>query len=324
VVTDILTISSIDTKQEKVNISKVCVNSVISELLATFKTRVTNQNITLHAKYQLTDNQSEILTDKAKLTQILANLIANAIKFTYEGSIEFGYSLIETCQEVPPNKDIPLLEFYVKDTGIGINKDLHEKIFERFRQADLSINKTYGGTGLGLSISKGFIDLLGGKIWVDSAPGKGSTFYFTIAYNPTNEILETTVMKEPGTNYRKKSTILVAEDETYNFLYIEELLIDQNYTLIHAKNGLEAVRLFKENPDIALVLMDIKMPQMDGATATKIIKGINPIIPVIAQTAYALEQEKREFLKSGFDEYLVKPIKESVLMEILHKYLSRT
>ncbi len=180
IVTDILTISSIETKQEQITIQKVSVNKIILELLAIYKNQAQNQTISLSIKPQLTDKQSEIHTDNTKVIQILNNLITNSLKFTNTGSVEFGYTLVEI-------ENLPYLQFYVKDTGIGIELNLQEKIFERFFQAGNTIQENYRGTGLGLSISKGFVELLGGKIWVQSEPGKGSAFYFTIPYRPVYE-----------------------------------------------------------------------------------------------------------------------------------------
>ncbi|MBN2891404.1 MAG: response regulator [Bacteroidales bacterium] len=314
IVTDILTISSLETKQEKLNISKVNINEIIVDLLTIFKTQAQNKNISLYSKQQLNDKQSEIYTDKTKITQILSNLLSNALKFTHEGFIEFGYTILETRHGVSQHHD---LQFYLKDTGIGIKPELHEKIFERFRQADKSIQMNFGGTGLGLSISKGFAELLGGKIWVESEPEKGSTFYFTIPYEPVNEIDKTTSPTKQNENFR---TVLVAEDEEYNFLFIEELLIDLDLKLIHAKDGQETVEIFKTNPKIDLILMDIKMPIMNGHEAAKIIKKLKPDLPIIAQSAYALEHERAKF-EEIFDDYLTKPINEKDLIEIVTKYI---
>jgi len=306
IVTDILTISSLETKQEKANFDKVCINNIIVDLLAIFKQQAQNQNISLYAKQQLSDKQSETYTDKTKITQILTNLLTNALKFTHEGFIEFGYNL----------KDSEL-EFYVKDTGIGIKQEFHEKIFERFRQADKSINKLFGGTGLGLAISKAFAELLGGKIWVQSELEKGSTFYFTIPYKPINEIDKNTTPTIQNQNFR---TILVAEDEEYNFLFIEELLIDMDLKLIHAKDGRETIEIFKSNPNIDLILMDIKMPIMTGHEASIIIKELNTNIPIIAQSAYALEHERAKY-EGIFDDYLTKPINGEDLKQKVLKYI---
>ncbi len=317
IVTDILTISSIETKQEKLNISRVCINNVIVELLSVFKQQSINQNISLYAKKELTDIQSEVFTDKTKITQILTNLLTNALKFTHAGFIEFGYTLV-----VGTGHDLSIqteIEFYVKDSGIGIKPELHEKIFERFRQADKSIQMNYGGTGLGLSISKGFTELLGGKIWVESEPTKGATFHFTIPYKPANEIDETI---SPITQNENFKTVLVAEDEEYNFLLIEEYLIEMGLKLIHAKDGKETVEICRKNPNIDLILMDIKMPIMTGHEAAKIIKKLNPNLPIVAQSAYALEHERAKF-EDIFDDYLTKPLNEDILQQKVHKYINK-
>jgi len=307
IVNDILTISSIETKQEKLTIEKVCINDVLVELLAIFSAQSQNQNVSLFVKQQLSDRDSTVTTDKTKVTQILTNLLSNALKFTHAGQIEFGYTLDESES---------YLKFYVKDTGVGINRELQEKIFERFRQADITISKKYGGTGLGLSISKGFIQLLNGKIWVESEPNQGACFFFTIPYQPINEsVVEDKLKKHP-----QHHSILIAEDEEYNYLFIEELLIETGYRLIHAKNGEEALSLFKENDSICLVLMDIKMPIMDGYTCTKLIKEQNSQIPVIAQSAYALAHEIKKY-RDIFDDYITKPIQKEELFKKINQYI---
>ena len=178
IVSDILTISSLETKQEPISISNVCINELFAELQAIFIQQAKNKNISLIVEQQLDNEQSTIYTDRTKLTQILSNLLSNALKFTTGGLIEFGYNLKTSVEPFE-------IEFYVKDSGIGINPEFHTKIFERFRQANKSINKIYGGTGLGLAISKAFVELLGGKIWVKSELEKGATFYFTLPYNPS-------------------------------------------------------------------------------------------------------------------------------------------
>ena len=306
IVSDILTISSLETKQEEVNISNVCINHIIIELLEIFKRQSVSKNVSLFAKQQLTDKQSEICTDKSKITQILSNLLSNALKFTHIGSIEFGYELI--------NNE---LEFYVRDSGIGIKPELHEKIFERFRQADKTIQANYGGTGLGLSICKGFVELLGGKIWVQSQVGEGSTFYFTIPYRPVS-IIDKSALPDKQRGIFK--TIVVAEDDEYSFLYIKELLADFDCNLIHTKDGQETVETFKSNPNIDLILMDIKMPVMTGDEAARIIKSLNPNLPIVAQSAYVLESEREKF-GGVFDDYLAKPIKGELLADMISKFL---
>ena len=312
VVADILAISSLETKQEKVNVSAVCISSIIDELLSIFMPQVVSQKVSLLAKQGLPVKESEIYTDKTKLTQILSNLIANALKFTHEGFIEFGYELkVE-------KGGASILEFFVKDSGIGIRPELQEKIFDRFRQADLSISKKYGGAGLGLSISKGFVELLGGEIRVNSEPEKGSAFYFTIPYKQVMEIDKPDIS---GCVKGNSKTILVAEDEEFNFFLIEELLSDLDVTLIHAKDGIEVIEMFKKNPEICLILMDIKMPKKDGHAAAKEIKLLCPEVPIIAQSAYALESEIEKYSGNCFDNYITKPINSKKLVELVKGYL---
>ncbi len=304
-VSDVLTISSIETEQEKSNISDVCINNIIVELLAVFKQQAINQNISLYAKQQLTDKQSKIQTDKTMVTQILTNLLSNAFKFTHEGFIEFGYSL--------KNDD---LEFYVKDSGTGIKSEYQDKIFKTFVQEDKSKNKLYGGTGLGLAISKAFAELLGGKIWVQSELEKGSIFYFTIPYKPVKGIDNTLSPTKQNENFK---TIIVAEDDEFNFLLIEQMLINYDLKLIHTKDGEETVGSFKANPNTDMILMDIRMPIMTGYEAAKIIKSIKPDLPIIAQSAYALNRERVKY-QEIFDDYLTKPLNEDALMEVISKY----
>jgi PAS domain S-box-containing protein len=303
IVNDILTISYLETKQEKLNLEIVCINDIIDELLTIFNLQANKKGISLIAKKQQKDKDATINTDKTKLTQVLTNLTANALKFTHQGYIEIGYNIKKN------NKPIEL-EFYVKDTGIGINEDLQEIIFERFRQGDASINPTYGGTGLGLSISKGFVDLLGGKIWVKSQQDKGSTFFFTIPYqvDTTNKQILT-----PELNLKPLS-ILIAEDEENNYILIEELLNYSNIKIFWAKNGKEAVDCCKKNNDIDIVLMDLKMPEMDGFTAAQIIKAEKPNLPIIAQSAYTYEKDIHNF-DNIFNDFIAKPIDGNTLIQ---------
>lgn len=307
VVTDILTISALEKKQERININIVNINELLDELYAIFQAQAMKKNISIILNKTATNKDTEVYTDKTKLTEILTNLLANALKFTSVGCVEFGYVLNENN-----------FEFYVKDTGIGIDPVYLEKIFQRFQQGDTSINYHYGGTGLGLSISKGFVELFGGEIWVESELGKGSTFRFTIPYVSARNILEVDETVVPSEHSR---TILIAEDEEYNYLYLKHILASKQNRLIHAKNGSEAVDFCRDNPGIDLILMDIKMPVMDGYTAAKLIKQTNPTIPIIAQSAYAMEYEKERFVGSFFDEYVVKPINVNELKMKIRKFV---
>lgn len=320
IVNDILTISALETNQVSIKLDKVCVNAIILELLAIFEPQASQQNISIYAQKPLTDEQSEIYTDKTKITQILTNLISNAFKFTHEGFIEFGYNI---SLETKHASSLTKLQFYVKDTGIGIDPSLHDKIFEHFHQADISVTKKYGGTGLGLAISKGFVDILGGEIWIESelknnSEGKigGTKVYFTIPYKPVKEINNSEISNQ---KHEIPKTILVAEDEEYNYLLIEELLLDLNIKLIHCKNGEETITVCESNTTIDLILMDIKMPQMDGFTAAKIIKEFRPELPIIGQSAYALEHEIQLY-STIFDDYITKPINADLLIQKISKY----
>jgi CheY-like chemotaxis protein len=271
------------------------------------------KNLELFLKPEDPGHNIITLTDEFRLRQILCNLLNNAIKFTTEGSITFGYTL--------KNNHIA---FYVQDTGIGIAPEDLSVIFRPFRQVETTLTRNYGGNGLGLSISRALVEKLGGSISVDSVPGKGSTFTFTIPYLRTpaaNGNLTGALEPEPFRNW-DSHIILVAEDEIYNFSYIEELLSPTNVKILHAWEGMEAVALVRKHPDISLVLMDIKMPVMDGYSATREIKTLRPQLPVVAQTAYALTAEKDYALKAGFDNYLSKPVTRDFFIEVIGSYLN--
>jgi CheY-like chemotaxis protein len=309
IVNDILTVSRIQMGQEVLNNSYTDINRLIAEISIIYRSKIENSGLSFVINNTLNEENFVIQTDGTKLIQIISNLLNNSIKFTSKGFIEFSCMLENN-----------LLKFCVKDTGIGIKPEMQTLIFERFMQADYSISKNYGGTGLGLSICKAYAELLGGNIGVNSKPGSGSEFYFTIACNRVDPIQRMKVSQVTVEDNITK-TILVAEDEIYNFQLIKEILSNK-YILISADNGLEAVKKFKQYPEIDLILMDIKMPEMDGVTAMKEIKKIRADVPVIAQTAYALDDEKQEFMKSGFNDYITKPLNRIELLSKVAQYLN--
>lgn len=312
IVNNILTISSLETNQEAVKNETLNLNQLINEQVAIFSTKANHLGINFYTKFASPDKHSEIYTDKTKLNQILSNLLSNAFKFTSSGSIECGYRY----------KD-QQLEFYVKDTGIGIAPEFQNQVFDRFIQADDTIHVDYGGAGLGLSISKSFVNLLGGEIWLESELGKGSTFFFTIPQLSQNNSTDEDPIIEPKRKSKtsdRQKTIMIAEDQEFNFNFFEELLMDFNIKLIHAKNGREAVEHCKSNADIDMVLMDIKMPIMNGYDATKLIRELRPDLPIIAQSAFALEHEIKKY-SDTFDDYITKPIDEDILREKLQRFL---
>ena len=316
---DIIDISKIEAGQIKIRIAESNINAILEELFDSFKasrTREGKEHIKLVKKVGLTSAESIVLTDPFRLRQIISNLIGNAFKFTFEGFIEFGYTLEATDN----------LLFYVKDTGVGIPNDKQQLIFERFGQVlDSNFYINQKGTGLGLAISSNLVKLLGGKMWVVSELGKGSTFYFTLPYNHIEEpaISENSsdTTEEHITLYSGK-TILIAEDEEINYLYFKQVFKHTNASLIWAKNGIEAIEAVKNNPDVSIVLMDCKMPQMDGYTATIEIKKLNPGLPVIAQTAFAMADEEEKSVQAGCDGYISKPIRVKELFDLLNRYFS--
>jgi CheY-like chemotaxis protein len=245
-----------------------------------------------------------------RLQQILTNLLSNALKFTEFGGIEFGYVL-------QPD----FVSFYVKDSGIGILRSKQKLLFQRFSQLDPSTTRKYGGTGLGLAISKNLVDLLGGTIGMESSPGKGSTFYFTIPYKPgVNAPVVHQKLEFHDVNWQGK-TILIAEDILQNFLLMEAILKRSEVRLLHAVNGQIAIDMVKAESSIDLILMDIQLPIKTGYEALKEILEIKPHIPVMSYTAFALPHEREKSLTAGFVDFIPKPIKAEIIIPMLDKYL---
>lgn len=252
-----------------------------------------------------------VQTDPTKFNSILTNLIKNAIKFTDAGYIKVG------CKKNPEE-----IQFYVEDSGIGIPEDRKEAIFNRFEQADIGDSRAYQGSGLGLSIAKSYTEMLGGRVWLESEPGKGSTFYFTIpgytgekesAPLPAADVNDLELLKAHHLKF------LIADDEKDSDLLLSILLYDISDKIFSASNGIEAVEICKKNPDIDIILMDLKMPVMDGMEATRRIREFNNEVIIIAQTAYAFMDDREKALKAGCSDYLSKPFKEKELFRIISK-----
>ena len=311
IITDIVDISNIEVGHVKLSIGIVNINSLIKNLFDQHNLRALQQGLKLKYSVNLEDDVALVLTDGTKLIQVLTNLLNNAIKFTKTGSVEFGYNLIEGD-----------IEFFVKDTGIGIEEDKFQKIFERFYQVENTHSKQYSGTGLGLSISKAYVELMGGKIWLSSELEKGTTFYFTIPYNSAEKrqsIIKPNSEKKMGKTTGK--TILVAEDDRINFLLIRETLARTGINILWAVNGEEAVDFCRKNENIDLILMDIKMPLMNGYEALKIIKEFRPALPVVALTAYASLSDRERALSEGCADHIAKPIDRTQLFNTLQQFL---
>ncbi|MCF8345514.1 MAG: response regulator, partial [Bacteroidales bacterium] len=293
---DILNISRIEVGQMEVDISVVNINEQIDYLRDFFNYEITRKGMHLYIHKDLSDEQADIYTDKEKLYGILINLIKNAIKYSNEGYIDFGYRL----------KD-KLLEFYVKDSGIGIDKEKLESIFERFVQADVSNTRGYEGAGLGLSLARAYVELLEGKINVESEKGKGTIFHVSLPYKSAikNKVVSQAadIGSSGGEQKRKPMTVLIAEDEEPALIYLQQVLKRDFEKILHAKNGVEALEICRSTPDIDLILMDIRMPKMDGHTATRKIREFNKDVAIIAQTAHALGGDREEALAAGCDDY---------------------
>ncbi len=310
IVNEVLDISLIETGNITINKQKVNLNNLVEEVYQWHKPMV-RTGISFTSAKGLSDASCSVLTDGTKVRQVLNNLVDNAVKFTDTGYIAFGYSLV--------NNE---LKFFIEDTGIGIKVDYHEDIFERFRKVGQDKSRLYEGLGLGLAICKGNIDLLKGKIWVDSAPGEGSKFYFTIPYEPVNEGEMKMAKKLYNTDNLEDLTVLVAEDDEINFFYIKEIFRGTGAEILHAVNGKEAVEMVMENNNIGIVLIDIKMPVMNGYEAIKMIRERRPELPIIAQTAFALSNEMLKAFNAGSNDYISKPFKKEQLLSMVVKHLS--
>jgi signal transduction histidine kinase/CheY-like chemotaxis protein len=306
VINDIIDISIIETGQLKVYNRVTKLNKLLLNIyqLHLINTDLNKINFTLHKG--LPDSKASIIIDDQRLSQVLNNLISNAIKFTEKGGIEFGYLLKDN-----------LVEFYVKDTGRGISKEHYNLIFERFRQVEEHHFNNLGGTGLGLTISKSLVELMGGKIWLNSEVDKGSQFYFTVPYNPIYSDNEFAEDSFSDLNLEGK-TILIAEDDNSSYVLLDGYLKSTKAKLLYAPNGIEAITIFLTNQSIDLVLLDIKMPLLNGIDTAKEIRKVNKNIPIIAQTAYAMAEDKENALAAGCNYYLAKPISKIQLFEILN------
>ncbi len=311
IITDIINIATIESGQEKISEKEFNLNSLLKLVYDQFKEKVLAKNIDFNLQLALPNEEDSIITDETKLLEIITNLVGNALKFTSEGFIKMGYKVKENQ-----------LEIFVEDTGIGIPINMQEEIFDRFSQVERTSTRVFGGSGLGLSISKGYAELLGGNIKLQSEIGKGSIFYVTI---PFKKVLKKNLLSEEVNimeefTLEETKTLLVAEDEDFNFMLIEELLSDSNMNILRAENGLEAINLFKSNPQIELILMDIKMPVMNGIEATKEIRKLAPNLPIIAQTAYSTAVDIQLIKEAGCNDILIKPFNRKDLMAKINEY----
>ena len=312
---NILDIAKLEAGKLNIYEKKCSLNQLLTNIYSTFskEKRINGKDqISFRLQTAIQEKDFTILADPFRIHQILSNLLDNAFKFTEKGSIEFGYTIQDNT-----------LQFFVKDTGIGLSGDQKEFVFESFRKAEDIKTKLYGGAGLGLAICKKLIILIGGKVWVESELGKGSTFYFTIPLKVAEKPVEEPEKKMPAYESvsLKDKNILIAEDNLLNYKLIEAILAKTKAKIFWARDGVEAVEFFNAGKDFDLVLMDIRMPNMDGFQATQEIRRFTKELPVIAVTAYSMGDEKEMAMQAGFDDYLTKPVNSETLLNIVNKYI---
>lgn len=307
-ISDILDLSKIEAGTLEFNDVEFDVNQMCQEIVRSLSLKVLDKPVELRFGDHLPE--CRLVGDKTRITQVLINFINNALKFTREGSVTLGYR----CD------DGMMLTFYVEDTGTGIPEQEQESVFERF----VKLNSFVQGTGLGLAISKSIVEQMGGRIGLNSEPGKGSCFWFTHPYIRTRSVsavASDAEMRQPGVSEGKMPVVLVAEDTDSNFLLVS-LILKKGYEVLRAHNGAEAVRMCREfAPDV--VLMDMKMPVMDGLEATRQIREAGSSVPIIAVTAYAYDSDRAKALDVGCDDYIAKPLTGDVLKKKLRKHLKR-
>jgi signal transduction histidine kinase/ActR/RegA family two-component response regulator len=316
IIEDLIEMSKIDAKQIMPNYKGLDIEKCITELHDFIKITIPKDK---QVQFYILENpeklEGDILTDETKLKQIIVNLITNALKFTDRGFVAFGYTI---------NEEKEVLEFKIEDSGMGISKNYLKVIFDRFRRIEGDGFEELTGLGLGLSITKAYVEMLGGEIRVQSTIGLGSVFSFTIPlkFDETVKVIKPKTVKPFSRNYENE-IILIAEDDSINFLLVKKIIESKNHTVLRAKNGQEAVNICIENPNITLVFMDIKMPVLNGYQAYEKIKAIRPELPVIAQTAYSSFEDKEKMMRFGFMDCITKPLDKEKVFELLDNVFMR-
>jgi PAS domain S-box-containing protein len=314
IINDILDLSKIESGQLTVNFEQCNLNELCNELtvyFGEFQIRLKKQHIELNLHPTNDSTKNTIITDKIKLRQILINLLNNAFKFTNSGKIEAG------CKYNSQNN----LVFYVSDSGMGIPKDKQSIIFERFVQLNQGSTKNIRGTGLGLSIVKGLVELMGGEIWIESEVNKGTTFYFTLPFKQIQQTPEIKI-QEIATAYNfSGKTILLVEDDMYNVAFIKEIIAGLGIKIFHTESGLEAIKL-ASSLFTDIILMDIRLPDISGYEAIEKIRKVVPESKIIAQTAFAANEDKQKSFDLGCVDYISKPLRRELLLKVLNKHMA--
>lgn len=312
-VNNLIDISKIETGQVPIKLSNLEIEKQLLQHFQFFEPQATQKGFPLHINIQLPEDIKSIATDVSKFDSIITNHLKNAIKYTSLGYVEFGCYIHEHQ-----------LVIYVKDTGYGIPEHRQKAIFNRFEQADIGDRMALQGSGLGLAIAKAYVEMLEGGIWLESEAGKGTTFYFELPLKqpvPYQEVAD--IVSEAPLKYGKtpKMKILIAEDDPNSAMYLKILLRSMDAELLFARSGAETLELFRENPDLSLIIMDIKMPNGTGLDATRQIRKTNSSLPVIAQTAYALQGDEEKALEAGCNAYITKPVRKQKLMQLIREVL---
>lgn len=314
IIDDIIDISKIESGQMKISNKPVRINVILEEIYSSFFHRIRgdgpgDKKVAFNLKKGNNSHDFTIVTDDYRLSQIFNNLIGNAIKFTKEGHITFGYTL----------KDHRHVEFFVSDSGIGIPNNKIKLIFDRFGQVNQERSLQPTGTGLGLPISKSLVNLMGGEMWVKSDVGKGCTFFFTLPLVVEKPVEEARILISNKSYNWSHKLILVAEDEELNWMFVREMLRQTGATIHRARNGNEVVEQTRKLTPHA-ILMDIKMPEMSGIEAARKIREFNGTVPIIAQTAFVMAEEKEESLRAGCNHFVTKPLDRTTIMELIDGY----
>lgn len=319
IISEIVDISKIESGLMEVYLKATNINEIIEYVYDLLKSSAEDKKLHFSYTASLSSKEATIYTDGEKLYSVLTNLVKNSMKYTDFGMIEFGY-----------NKRGDYLEFFVKDTGIGIPKDRQEAIFKRFIKADISDKMARQGAGLGLSIAKAFVEILGGKIWVESEEGKGSVFYFTLPYNTEpiekigiKNILRSMIVDNHINPKVSGLKILIVEDDETSEILLSVMVKEFSKEILKASTGNEAVEMCHNHPDIDLILMDIQIPGLNGYMATHQIRQFNKEIIIIAQTAFAQSGDREKSIKAGCNDYVAKPISKAELLSIIQKHFDK-
>lgn len=312
IIEDLIEMSKIDAQQIVPKIKGFDINKCMMELYETINVTIPmSKRMEFYVSMGNQPLKRNILSDEIKLKQVITNLITNAIKYTDSGYVAFGYEVDQKQEN---------LIFSVKDSGIGIDEQNLKIIFDRFRRIEDDFSVELSGLGLGLAISKAYVEMLGGSISVTSKVGSGSVFSFTIPLKfDENQEAASNATPIDSCEYDENRTILIAEDDNINFLLLKKILMVKNYTILRAANGQQAIDICKENPEIDLVFMDIKMPVMDGYQSFEIIKVLMPNLPVVAQTAHSSSEDRERILRAGFTDYITKPLDKEKVFEMMEK-----